>query len=60
MDLSRAFDGLFYFVAFLLVVSLCLGGYAIWSAVFRVSDWEICSRLQTPEAIVQCMEALNE
>ena len=50
------------FWAFVIAVgsAILLAVYVIITAFFGVTDWERCSRMETPAAKVQCMEILND
>ena len=59
-DPYAALTGLFW--AFVIAVgsAIILAVYVVWSAFFGFTDWEICSRMETDKAKIECMEIMND
>jgi hypothetical protein len=60
MNVGGAIEGLFY--AFLTAVgsAIILAFYVFWQAVLSSTPWEVCVKMETDQAKVQCMEAHYE
>lgn len=56
-NVGEALTGLFYILMFALAAAIMLAGYVLWQAVFALTPWDICSKMTTDSAKVQCMEA---
>lgn len=59
-DFSKAIDGLFYAFAFAIAAALILAAYVVWQAVFSLTPWDICSKMETDKSKIQCMEIHND
>lgn len=57
LDIGEAITGLFY--AFI-IVAVILALYVFWQTFFGFTPWEVCVRMETDTAKVQCMEAHYE
>ena len=59
-DPYGALTGLFW--AFVIAVgsAIILAVYVVWSAFFGFTDWEVCSRMKTDKAKIECMEIMND
>lgn len=57
MNVGAALEGLFFafFVAVAAAVLLAL--YVLWQTFFSLTPWEVCVKMDTDQAKVQCMEA---
>lgn len=58
-DPWSALTGLFW--AFVIAVgsALLLSFYIIWSTLFGVTNWEVCSKMETDQAKIECMEIME-
>ena len=59
-DLGGAISGLFYAFVFAVVSAVILALYVFWQSFFGFTPWEVCVKMETDTAIVQCMEAHYE
>ena len=59
-NVGGAINGLFY--AFVIAVgsAIVLAIYVFWQVFFGFTPWEMCGRMETDSAKVQCMEAYYE
>lgn len=59
-NIGDAITGLFY--AFIIAVgaAVILAIYVVWSTFFGSTAWDVCSKMETDSAKVQCMEAHDE
>jgi type IV secretory pathway TrbD component len=57
---GEAITGLFYAFVFAVSAALILVVYVFWQAFFGFTPWEVCVRMETDQAKVQCMEAHYE
>ena len=55
-----ALTGLFW--AFIIAVgsAILLAIYVVWSTFFGLTSWEICSKMKTDQAKIECMEIMND
>ena len=60
MNVGGAIEGLFYAFVFAVVAALILALYVFWQAFFSLPPWEVCVKMETDTAKVQCMEAHYE
>lgn len=56
-NVGEALTGLFYILMFALAAAIMLAGYVLWQAVFALTPWDVCVKMDTDSAKVQCMEA---
>ena len=56
-NVGEALTGLFYILMFALAAAIMLAGYVLWQAVFSLTPWDTCVKMDTDSAKVQCMEA---
>lgn len=56
-NVGKALDGLFY--AFMIAVGAAffLSLYVLWQTLFAFTPWDVCVKMETDAAKVQCMEA---
>lgn len=59
-DPYGALTGLFW--AFVIAVgsAIILAIYVVWNTFFGFTDWEVCSRMETDKAKIECMEIMND
>lgn len=59
-DPWSALTGLFW--AFVIAVgsAVLLAIYVVWSAFYGFTDWEVCSRMETDQTKIECMEIMND
>jgi hypothetical protein len=51
-------SGLFYAFFIAIKAAIILAGYVVlWQAVFALTPWDTCAKMDTDSAKVQCMEA---
>ena len=60
MNVGGAIEGLFYAFIFAVVAAVLLAAYVVWQALFSLTAWDICVKMETDAAKVQCMEAYYE
>jgi len=60
MNVGGAIEGLVYAFVFAVVAALILVVYVFWQAFFGFTPWEVCVKMETDQAKVQCMEAHYE
>lgn len=60
MNVGGAIEGLFYAFVFAVVAALILALYVFWQAFFGFTPWDVCVKMETDTAKVQCMEAHYE
>ncbi len=56
-NVGEALTGLFYILMFALAAAIMLAGYVLWQAVFALTPWDVCGKMDTDSAKIQCMEA---
>ena len=56
-NFGDAIAGLFYAFIFAVVAALILALYVLWQTFFGLTPWDICSKMETEQAKVQCMQA---
>lgn len=59
-NVGSAFEGLFYSFITAIVAAVFLSIYVIWQTFFGFTPWEICGKMETDTAKVQCMETYYE
>lgn len=59
-NVGNALTGLFYVVMIITAAAFFLGIYVLLQAVFSSTPWEVCAKMETDAAKVQCMEAHYE
>lgn len=59
-NLGDAFIGLFYSLILAIGAAVMLAVYVIWQAIFGSTHWDVCMKMDTDSAKVQCMEAHYE
>ena len=57
MNVGGALDGLFYAIASVTAIAFFLAIYTLWQAFFGLTPWDVCVKMETDAAKVQCMEA---
>jgi hypothetical protein len=57
MNVGGAIEGLFYAFVFAVGAALILVLYVFWQAFFSLTPWDVCVKMETDAAKVQCMEA---
>ena len=55
-----ALTGLFWAFAIALGSAVVLAIYVVWSAFWGLTDWEVCIRMETDQAKIECMEIMND
>ena len=60
MNFGPALDGIFYAFTFAIGSALILALYVLWQTVFSSTPWDVCVKMETDAAKVQCMEAHYE
>ena len=60
MNVGRAIDGLFYSFVLAVGAAIILAIYVFWQAFFSSDPWDVCVKMETDTAKVQCMEAHYE
>ena len=56
-DFNWMLSGLFYAFFIAIGAAIILAGYVLWQAVFALTPWDTCGKMDTDSAKVQCMEA---
>lgn len=56
-NVGEVLTGLFYIIMFAVAAAIMLAGYVLWQAVFALTPWDTCAKMDTDSAKVQCMEA---
>jgi hypothetical protein len=59
-NVGEALTGLFYAFFIAVGAAVILAIYVFWQAFFGFTPWEICVKMETDIAKVQCMEAHYE
>ena len=59
-DLGGALSALFYAFFIAIGAAVILAIYVFWQTFFSLTPWDICSKMDTSESKVQCMEAHYE
>ena len=56
-NVGDAITGIFY--AFMIAVgaAFVLSLYVLWQTIFALTPWDVCVKMETDAAKVQCMEA---
>lgn len=54
---GEAITGLFYAFVFAIGAAIILALYVFWQTFFGFTPWEVCVKMDTDTAIVQCMKA---
>jgi hypothetical protein len=54
---NSVLNGIFYVFMFAVGSAFILSLYVLWQMVFSLTPWEVCVKMETDEAKVQCMEA---
>jgi hypothetical protein len=57
MNVSAALDGIIYVSMLAIGSALILALYVLWQTFFSLTPWDICVKMETDQAKVQCMEA---
>jgi hypothetical protein len=57
MNVGAALDGIFYAFMFAVGSAFILAIYVLWQTVFSLTPWDVCVKMETDAAKVQCMEA---
>ena len=60
MNVGGAIEGLFYAFVVAVVATIVLVLYVIWQTFFSLTPWNVCVKMETDAAKVQCMEAHYE
>ena len=56
-DFNKTFSILLYIFMFAVGAAIILAGYVLWQAFFALTPWDVCVKMTTDSAKVQCMEA---
>lgn len=56
-NFGEALTVVFYAIASVTVIAFFLAIYTLWQAFFGFTPWEVCVKMGTDTAIVQCMKA---
>lgn len=59
-DLGGAITILVYSFIVAIGAAAFLAVYVLWQTFFGLTPWDICSKMDTEVAKIQCMEAHNE
>lgn len=60
MNVGGAIEGLFYSFVIAVGAAVILAAYVFWQAFFGLTPWDVCVKMETDTAKVQCMEAHYE
>jgi hypothetical protein len=60
MYVGGAIEGIFYAFVVAVVATIVLVLYVIWQTFFSLTPWDVCVKMETDAAKVQCMEAHYE
>lgn len=55
-----AIESLFYAFIIAVTATIVLVIYVIWTTFFGFTEWEVCSKMETDKAKIQCMEIYND
>jgi hypothetical protein len=56
-NVGNALTGLFYAFFVAIASAVVLAIYVFWQTFFELTPWNICDKMETDAAKVQCMEA---
>jgi hypothetical protein len=56
-NIEEAITGLFYAFMITIGAAVILAAYVLWQALFALTPWDLCAKMNTDSAKVQCMEA---
>jgi len=56
-NVGEALAVVFYSIATVTAIAFFLAIYTLWQAFFGFTPWEVCVKMGTDTAIVQCMKA---
>lgn len=59
-NVGDAISGLFYLIMITTAAAFFLGLYVLWQTLFALTPWDVCVKMETDAAKVQCMEAHYE
>lgn len=59
-NVGKALDGLFYAFMIAIAAASVLAAYVLWQTLFSLTPWDVCVKMETDAAKVQCMEAHYE
>lgn len=59
-NVGYALEGFFYVFIAAVLSAVFLAIYVIWTTFFGLTEWEVCSKMETDKAKIQCMEIYNE
>jgi len=57
MNVGEAIEGLFYAFVVAVTAAIFLATYVLSQTVFSLTPWDVCVKMETDAAKVQCMEA---
>lgn len=57
MNVGGAINGLFYAFVIAVTAAVVLATYVLWQTFFGLTPWDVCVKMETDKAKVQCMEA---
>lgn len=57
MNVGGAIEGLFYAFAIAVSAAVILAIYVFFQAFWGFTPWDVCVKMETDKAKVQCMEA---
>lgn len=59
-NVGAAIEGIFYAFVLAIVAAVLLAAYVIWQSAFATSPWDICSKMESDQSKIQCMNAHYE
>ena len=59
-NVGDAISGLFYAFFIAIGAAVILALYVLWQTIFGFTPWDVCVKMETDVAKVQCMEAHYE
>lgn len=59
-DFGKGLEALFYTFMIAIGAAIVLAAYVLWQTFFSLTPWDICVKMTTDAAKVQCMEAHYE
>lgn len=60
MNVGGAIEGLFYSFVIAVTAAVLLATYVLWQTFSEFTPWDVCVKMETDAAKVQCMEAHYE
>ena len=59
-DIGGTIEGLFYALLVPIGVAVFFAIYVFWQTFFGLRPWDVCVKMETDSAKVECMEAHHE